>query len=344
MRPVSIIGIAATAPVQGLTDDVALLVSRVISAALADAGVERGEIDFTCSGSCDYIQGRPFSFVQALDGVGAWPPIQESHVEMDGAWALQEAWVHLQTGHADLALAFAWGHGTRGDPEAIFVQSHDPYTLAPLGIGPSALTALQTRILIARGHCTERDLADIVARNLATVSDGTPTAEQLLDRPHTLPPLRQHDCPRWTDGAAAVVLAAGDALSKGALSKQAHRHAWIRHLDHRIDCHQPGHRDLTTAHSASLAALGSPSVDSAELHTAWTPQEIVLRRALGLGDTVVINRSGGPGVACTPMVSGLMTFVHGVTQLRSGAADRVMTHATSGPCLQQNLIAVLEGA
>ena len=46
------------------------------------------EIGFTCSGSSDYLAGQAFSFVMTLDAVGAWPPIQESHVEMDGAWAL----------------------------------------------------------------------------------------------------------------------------------------------------------------------------------------------------------------------------------------------------------------
>ena len=53
------------------------------------------DIGFTCSGSTDYLAGTAFSFVSTLDGVGPWPPIQESHVEMDGAWALYEAWVKL---------------------------------------------------------------------------------------------------------------------------------------------------------------------------------------------------------------------------------------------------------
>ena len=52
----------------------------------------------------------------ALDGVGAWPPISESHVEMDGAWALYEAWVKLLTGEADTALVYAYGKSSPGDP------------------------------------------------------------------------------------------------------------------------------------------------------------------------------------------------------------------------------------
>ncbi|HKE72519.1 MAG TPA: lipid-transfer protein, partial [Acidimicrobiales bacterium] len=44
------------------------------------AGLDQRQIDFTCSGSTDYLAGSAFSFVQTLDGVGASPPISESHV------------------------------------------------------------------------------------------------------------------------------------------------------------------------------------------------------------------------------------------------------------------------
>ncbi len=77
--------------------------------ALATAGIDRKQIGFTCSGSCDYLSGGPFVFVQNLEAAAAWPPISESHVEMDGAWALYEAWVRLQEGDIDLALVFGSG-------------------------------------------------------------------------------------------------------------------------------------------------------------------------------------------------------------------------------------------
>ena len=44
-------------------------------------------LDFVCSGSCDYLQGAAFAFVMGVDALGAVPPIKESHVEMDAAWA-----------------------------------------------------------------------------------------------------------------------------------------------------------------------------------------------------------------------------------------------------------------
>ena len=73
------------------------LLVPVITEAIERSGLSRREIGFTVSGSCDFVVGRPFSFVMALDAVGAWPPIAESHVEMDGAFALYEAWTRLQS-------------------------------------------------------------------------------------------------------------------------------------------------------------------------------------------------------------------------------------------------------
>src|SRR5260370_7980414 len=64
------------------------LLHPVIAEVLGQAGLPRAQIGFTCSGSCDYLAGAPFSFVSALDAVGAWPPISESHGQNGPAPAL----------------------------------------------------------------------------------------------------------------------------------------------------------------------------------------------------------------------------------------------------------------
>ena len=64
-------------------------------------GWTKHDIGFLCSGSSDYLAGRSFSFVSAVDAIGTLPPVNESHVEMDAAWALYEAWVKIQTGEVD---------------------------------------------------------------------------------------------------------------------------------------------------------------------------------------------------------------------------------------------------
>jgi len=209
---------------------------------LEQVGLKIAEVGFTVSGSADFLIGRPFSFVSALDGVGAWPPISESHVEMDGAWALYEAWVHLQTGRVDTALVYAYGKSSMGPLRDVLVQQLDPYYLAPLGPDSVSLAALQARALLDAGRCTERDLAEIAARNRASAREN-PNAQlaadfdpiALLREPYLVAPLRKHDCAPISDGASAVVLAAGARAT--ALCS---RPAWIRGIDHRVEPHSLG--------------------------------------------------------------------------------------------------------
>jgi acetyl-CoA acetyltransferase len=81
----------------------------------------------------------------------------------------------------------------------------------------------------------------------------------------------------------------------------------------------------------------------AELHAPFSHQEVLLRDALGLGDGVALNPSGGPLAANPIMAAGLIRIGEAASRIRRGEAQRAVAHATSGPCLQQNLVCVLEG-
>jgi hypothetical protein len=43
------------------------------------------------------------------------------------------------------------------------------------------------------------------------------------------------------------------------------------------------------------------------------------------------------------MAAGLIRIGEAASRIRLGEAQRAVAHATSGPCLQQNLVCVLEG-
>lgn len=131
----------------------------VLHAVLDQTGLKTSDIGFTCSGSSDYLAGRAFSFTMALDGVGAWPPISESHVEMDGAWALYEAWTKLLTGDADTALVYGYGKSSPGSVRDVLTRQLDPYYVAPLWPDSVALAALQAQALIDAGETDEPALA-----------------------------------------------------------------------------------------------------------------------------------------------------------------------------------------
>src|SRR5438477_12472254 len=111
------------------------------------------------------MAGQPFSFVMARDAVGAWPPIEESHVEMDGAWALNQAWVRLQHGDIDSALMYAFGKSSMGDVRDVLTLQLDPYCVAPLWPDSISVAALQARALLDGGRYSERHMADVAARS-----------------------------------------------------------------------------------------------------------------------------------------------------------------------------------
>jgi acetyl-CoA acetyltransferase len=125
------------------------------------------------------------------------------------------------------------------------------------------------------------------------------------------------------------------------------RPAWIRGIDHRIDTQRLGARSLIESSSAAIAAatagVGNDRIDIAELHAPYTHQEILLRRAMNLGEGTHINPSGGALVSNPAMAAGLARFAEAAESVFSGSADRVLAHCTSGPMLQQNLVCVMEG-
>lgn len=303
MRDVAIVSFAASTPQEAVADSETQMLFPVISEAVERSGIPRSDIGFTCSGSADYLAGTPFAFVGNLEAVGAWPPISESHVDMDGAWALYEAWVRLQHGDVDVALAFSSGISSRSDLREVLCLQNDPYYVMPLWADHVSLAGLQAQAVHEAGLAGERDLA--VAP------------------------------PPASDGAAAVVMVAGDRARE-----VCDRPAWIRGIEHRSDPHYVGLRDLTDTPSARLAAeaAGVDGIELAELTAAHPHEEVLLRRALGLGDDVVVRTGADP-----LMVAGLAHIGAAATAIHTGGTTRALGHATSGPCLQQNLVCVLEG-
>ena len=348
MRDVAVVGFAQRQMKEfdGSPNCVELLVP-LFAECYAQTGWTRRDIGFWCSGSSDYLAGRSFSFVSAVDAIGVMPPVNESHVEMDAAWALYEAWLKIQTGEVDTALVYGFGKSSAGLLRRTLALQLDPYTMTPLWPDTVSLAGLQARAGIDAGLWDERAMAEVAHRSLTdaeknehAIRSGGSSVEDLLARPLYADPLRKHDCAPVTDGAAAIVLAAGDRARE-----VSDRPAWISGVATYVDALSMGTRDLTRAPSAAASAarcdLGGVQV--AELHAPFSHQELVLRRELGLGDDVAINPSGG-ALAGNPMFTGgLIRIGEAARRVWDGSADKVLGHATSGPALQQNLVCVMEG-
>ncbi len=335
-RDIAVVGWAHTPLVRRTDHSETQMLLDVITDAITPLGLTRADVDFTCLGSCDYITGQAFSFVSNLDAIGAWPPKRDSHVEMDGAWALYEAWLRLQEGDIDIAVVTGSGRSSTGDPALIYPMEMDPYFLAPLGVDPLTFAALQARAVIDAGIASERAMAEVAVR-----SRGTGDVDALLADEYLRAPLRKHDVPPITDGAAAMVLARGDRARE-----LVERPAYITGFDHRTECHNPSFRSLADSPSTRIAAaaagLGDGPVEVAELQAAFTHEELLLRHVLELGDDVVVNASGGALKANPIMATGLCRIGHAADYI-FGGGNRALAHSTSGPALQQNLVCVLEG-
>jgi acetyl-CoA acetyltransferase len=314
-------------------------------------GLTKADIGFWCSGSSDYLAGRAFSFVQAVDAIGAVPPAMESHVEMDAAWALYEAWVKILTGEAEIALAYGFGKSSGAQLRRVLALQLDPYLLAPLWPDSVSIAALQARLGLDAGRWTEKDMAAVAARSRAAARSnpqaqvsGDVAVAELLERPYVAEPLRAHDCAPVGDGAAVVIMA-----SASRARELCARPAWITGFEHRIDSGELGARDLLAVPSAAAAGLACAAaaagggIDVAELHAPFTHQEILLREALGLGDGVDVNPSGGALCGNPMFAAGLARIGLAAQAVMSGRAGRALGHATSGPALQQNLVCVMEG-
>jgi acetyl-CoA acetyltransferase len=312
-------------------------------------GLSSSDFEFICSGSSDYLAGQSFAFVSGLDAVGAWPPVCESHVEMDGAWALYEAWVKIQMGYADVALVYGFGKPSMGDLPLTMALQLDPYSVMPLWPDAISIAGLQARHCLESGLMSDRDMAERAVRDRGHAKDnpnaqvkGDYTVEGILAEPFFVNPLRKHDCAPISDGASAMVLAAGDRASQ-----LCERPAWIRGIEHICEPMDLGVRDLGRSRSTEIAAekagVRSGKVDIAELSAPFTHQEILVERALGLTDATTVNPSGGALAGNPTMAVGLSRIGECATRIWNGSADRAVAHATSGPCLQQNLVCVLEG-
>jgi acetyl-CoA acetyltransferase len=274
---------------------------------------------------------------------------------MDGAFALYEAWVRLQHGDIDSALVYGFGKSSMGELREIMTLQLDPYYLAPLGLDQVSFAALQ-----AAARKADRATLDEIVRRSRADGRNNPSALDLPDPLGPNPsgpnpsgrapsgvefevgPLRAYDVAPITDGAAAVVLATGE-LARELVA----RPAYIRGIAHRIEPHYLGSRDLSRSASAADAAraagVGKGPVEVAELHAQFSHEELILCDALELSAETVVNPSGGPLAANPVMATGLIRIGEAARHILDGRASRTVGHAASGPCLQHNLVTVLEG-
>jgi acetyl-CoA acetyltransferase len=334
----------------------------VVRQALAECKVERDAIDYQIAGSVDYMDGRPFGFVSALDVMGSWPARQDLHLEMDAAFCAYYAWVRMQAGDCDTAIVVGHGKTSEGEPDRVLNLQLDPYYQAAIGLDPTSTAALQASAYMARTGATDHDLAAVAARNRAAGARNADnqvrsaaTADELMKTPWAVQPLRKGYLPPIGESATCMILAA-----EGKAEKLCDRPVWIHGVDHRTEMQTLGARDLSRSASAQLAVQkalamaelkSTADADVVELYAVTPVEELIVAEALGINPQAskpTINPSGGPLCGHPIMSTGLIRMAEVFRQLSGRAGERAVSgarrgiaHAAQGHCLQQNIVWVL---
>ena len=336
MRPIAVVGFAFDlAPLDDGRSDAELL-GPVVDRALSQSGLGSSKIDVVGSASSEFLNGVVGGVMGAFDALPGWPPRTHFHHEGDGAFALYECWVRLLAGDTDAALACAFSRPRAVEPARLLAPQLDPYLIAPLAPSHTALAALQAAALLDSGTVTEVDLARVVAARRPGFDGGAASRQ-----PYVASPLRVADCSTVCSGAAAVVLASGEALT--AVSGPR---AWVTGMDQRVERQSLGARDLSRSGSITTAALhlglAGTDVDLLECHAPYSHQELLIVDAIGARRIGQVNPSGGCLPADPVMATGLIRMGLAAEAVIAGKASRAVGHATNGVCLQHNLLGVFE--
>ena len=175
---------------------------------------------------------------------------------------------------------------------------------------------------------------DQAARNPLAQFRTTVTAEEVLSSSPVAPPLTRLMCSSFTDGAAAVVLAAGTSAGAPRVAASV-----LRSGDGRSDYHDRMHETAQQAYKE--AGLGPGDIEVVEIHDATSAEELWALEALGFfepgragratsdgltafgGSGVYVNPSGGLVGRGHPLAAtGLCQLVELTEQLRGRAGRR----------------------
>ncbi len=152
------------------------------------------------------------------------PPINESHVEMDAAWALYEAYIKVLTGQVDTALVYGFGKSSAGTLRRVLALQTDPYTVAPLMPDAVSMAGLQARLGLDAGKWTQEQMAQVALDSLAAAprTDSVETGQErrraagpAVLRRSTAPPRHRADHRRRLGDRASPPATAPANCAKG---------------------------------------------------------------------------------------------------------------------------------
>lgn len=324
-------------------DEISLteLVFAAASAALADAGCSRADLDGVCLAASDQLDGRAISSMQLAGPAGGYL-LDEVKVSDDGALALAAAALRLECGASRRVLAVSWTKSSESPPDAAVGVNPEPVLSRPAGLHPWAGEAAVSASFLHR-HGLDRGAFDEVAARLR--------GNRRVEEGELCWPVRRGHVPPPSDAAVALVVAAEPPGVRLAGL------AWA------TDPPQPTARRRRPEEAVALVAQRAAAEAGVELRpdlavetTDRTPFRLAIT-AVGLGLTTPedvadalatgrlpeLNPSGGLWAINPIFAAGLERVAEAVRRIREGVPE-ALAHSSYGYAGQGQFVAVLRQA
>ena len=351
-------------------------VFKVVREAMADAGVNRDDLDSVVTSSVDLWDGRTASNQMLTDVVGSIMK-PESRVAGDGLGAAFQGMTTILAGASEITLVVSQCRGSMGDHYEISNWVFDPIYQQTLGLDYLSASALQANCYMRQFGISQEECARVVVKNLRDAQNNPyaqmtmpVTVDDVMASPMWAYPIKEMDAAPISDGACAVILASRERAK--ALSKKP---IWIHGAGSCVDSHYLGDRDLAGGDAlirASKKAYGMAGIrdpledlDVAEVSAAFSYQELLWSELMGfcrrgegarilqegmtsLGGALPVNPSGGMIAGNPVTVAGLTRLVEAVLQVRGEAgarqvrgARKALAHGTTGCCGQGQYVMIV---
>lgn len=362
MRPVSVIGTGMIRFGKHRDTTVPRLARPAVIEALREANVAQKDIEAIYSGAAisGWMAGQRIARETGMSGV---PVINCENACSSSATAFREAWIAVASGIYECVLVTGVEQLTRLGGGTLPLDNEDIEVAN--GMVMPALYAMRARRYMHDYGATEADLAAVAvkARRHGALNPDAQirtetTVEEVLNSRRVADPLTLLQCCPTGDGAAALVLCAGELAPR-------HNAAHVRVAGSHLASgrYNAGFRDMTTPEITVRCAgelyeetgIGPEDVDVVECHDAFTIAELMYYEALGLcrrgeavrllhdgatslGGRVPVNPSGGLLSKGHPVgASGAAQMVEIVRQLQGRCGARQvegakvgLTHVTGG--------------
>ncbi len=282
-----------------------------VAAALADAKMEPGDIDaLVVASESDFftLQLNPASVIAGDLGLVGAATMRVEGGGASGQLAVHAAVHQILAGTAQRVAVV--GVEATASPLSVnavtklYGYSFDAWSDGMTGSTATALYALSATAYMARSGATSEDFAQVAVQNRQNARHNPnahlpldTTVDDVLASPVVSSPYRRLDCSPLSDGAAAVILAAGGAVPRrrsgaaricgiGAASDHAN-------LGTRIDVDRFSAKTKAMQRACAMAGLTAADVDIAEIYDAYSGAQLQGLEALGLSSDVLAEHRAG---------------------------------------------------